>query len=113
MDAQKQLDGFLDKYVPDTATQARAALAKMKARLPGATMLVYDNYNALVIGFGATDKPSKAVLSLAVFPRHVTLCSSTARACPTRTRCSRARAIRCVRCGWLRPRRSTTDASTP
>ena len=74
MDAQTQLDGFLDKYAPDTAAQARAALAKMKARLPGATMLVYDNYNALVIGFGATDKPSKAVLSLAVFPRHVTLC---------------------------------------
>ena len=74
MDAQTQLDGFLDKYVPDTAAQARAALAKMKAQLPGATMLVYDNYNALVIGFGATDKPSKAVLSLAVLPRHVTLC---------------------------------------
>ena len=74
MDAQAQLDGFLDKYAPDTAAQARSALARMKVRLPGAAILVYDNYNALVIGFGACDKPSKAVLSLAVFPRHVTLC---------------------------------------
>ena len=73
MDALAQLDGFLDKYAPETAALARAALARMKARLPGATMLVYDNYNALVIGFGASDRPSKAVLSLAVYPRSVRL----------------------------------------
>ena len=73
-DAQARLDDFLDKYAPETAALARALLARMKARLPGAVMLVYDNYNALVIGFGATDKPSAAVLSLAIVPRHVTLC---------------------------------------
>ena len=74
MDAQAQLDTFIDKYASDTAALSRALLARMQARLPGATRLVYDNYNALVIGFGATAKPSQAVLSLAVFPRHVTLC---------------------------------------
>jgi hypothetical protein len=36
--------------------------------------LVYDNYNALVVGFGATERASQAVLSLAVMPRWVTLC---------------------------------------
>jgi hypothetical protein len=36
--------------------------------------MVYDNYNALAIGFGASGRVSKAVLSLAVFPRWVTLC---------------------------------------
>jgi hypothetical protein len=73
MDAQAQLDRFIDRFAPDTAALARALLAKMRGRLPGATLLVYDNYNALAIGFGATDKASKAVLSLAVYPRWVNL----------------------------------------
>jgi hypothetical protein len=35
--------------------------------------LVYENYNALVIGFGPTERPSEAVLSVAVYPRWVSL----------------------------------------
>ena len=73
-DARARLEAFIDKYAPDTAALTRALVERMKARLPGAVLMVYDNYNALVIGFGATDKPTRAVLSLAVFPRHVTLC---------------------------------------
>jgi hypothetical protein len=73
-DAQEQLDGFLDKFTPEVAASARADLAAMRARLPGATIIVYDNYNALAIGFGPSDKAGQAVLSLAVFPRWVTLC---------------------------------------
>jgi hypothetical protein len=73
MDAQAQLDRFIDRFAPQTAALARALLARMRGRLPGATILVYDNYNALAIGFGATDKVSKAVLSLAVYPRWVNL----------------------------------------
>lgn len=42
--------------------------------LPGGTEFVYDNYNALVFGYGPTDRPSEAVLSLAIMPRWVTLC---------------------------------------
>jgi hypothetical protein len=72
---QQQLDGFIDKFTPDVASQARYALAKMRARLPGACMLVYDNYNALAIGFAPGERTSDAVFSLAVFPRWVTLCS--------------------------------------
>ena len=34
------------------AALTRALLAKVKARMPGAAILVYDNYNALAIGFG-------------------------------------------------------------
>jgi hypothetical protein len=45
----------------------------MRARLPGATILVFDNYNALAIGFAPGDKSSQAVLSLAVYPRWVNL----------------------------------------
>ena len=43
-------------------------------RIPGAQILVYDNYNALAIGFGPSDKAGQAILSLAVMPRWVTLC---------------------------------------
>jgi hypothetical protein len=74
MDADAQLDSFIDKFTPEVAALARALLAKMNARIPGATILVYDNYNALAIGFGPSDKPGQAVLSLAVMPRWVTLC---------------------------------------
>jgi len=35
--------------------------------------LVYDNYNALAIGFSANDKVSGVVFSVAVFPRWVSL----------------------------------------
>lgn len=70
----KQLAGFLAKFTPEVASVARAALAKMCDRLPGAVEMVYDNYNALVIGFGPTERPSEAIFSIAVFPRWVTLC---------------------------------------
>jgi hypothetical protein len=70
---QLQLDAFLDKYSPTIATLARACLDKMRARLPGTVQLVYDNYNALVIGFGPSERASEAVFSIALYPRWVTL----------------------------------------
>ena len=73
-DAELQLNGFIDKFTPEVAALTRALLAKAKARIPGAQLLVYDNYNALAIGFGRSEKASEAILSLAVMPRWVTLC---------------------------------------
>jgi hypothetical protein len=73
MDAQAQLDGFIDKYSPEVAADARALLARLKARLPGARILVYDNYNALAIGFGASEKVRDIVLSIALYPRWINL----------------------------------------
>ena len=73
MDAEAQLNAFLDKYSPEVVADARQALAFMRARLPTATRLVYDNYNALVIGFGASDKVRDIILSIALYPRWVTL----------------------------------------
>jgi Domain of unknown function (DU1801) len=46
----------------------------MRKTVPGGIEFVYDNYNALVFGYGPTEKVSEAVLSLAVFPEWVTLC---------------------------------------
>ncbi len=62
------------KYTPDLAKSAKAMLRKMRKRLPGAIELVYDNWNGLVIGFGPTERPSEAILSLLLLPEHVTLC---------------------------------------
>ncbi len=70
---EKQLAGFIAKYMPEVAAVAQAALAKMRARLPGALELVYDNYNALAIGFGPNERASDAIFSIALYPRWVSL----------------------------------------
>ncbi len=72
-DAEAQLDGFIDKFTPDVAALTRALLGRLKARVPGATILVYDNYNALAIGFAAGERVKDVILSLAVYPRWVSL----------------------------------------
>ena len=71
--AEQQLDGFIDKYTPEVAAQAREIPGRLRARIPGALLLVYDNYNALAIGFSSTDRTSDGVLSVALYPRWVTL----------------------------------------
>jgi len=70
---EKQLAGFIAKYTPEVAALAQAALGKMRARLPGAVELVYDNYNALAIAFGPTERTSDAIFSIALYPRWVSL----------------------------------------
>jgi hypothetical protein len=70
---EAQLDTFIDEYTPEIAALARACLSKMRARLPGATQLVYDNYNFLAIGFGPSEKTSHAIFSIALAPRWVDL----------------------------------------
>jgi hypothetical protein len=70
---ERQLAGFLARFTPEVARTARLARARMRKLLPGAVELIYDNYNALVIGFGPTDRASEAIASLAVYPRWVNL----------------------------------------
>jgi len=68
-----QIEGFLAKYSAPIAKQLRQARTKMRALFPKGCELVYDNYNALVFGFGPTERASDAVVSLAGYPRWVTL----------------------------------------
>jgi hypothetical protein len=70
---KKQLDSFIGRFTPAIAAQARTVLATMRARLPGAIEMVYDKTNALVVGFGPTERPSEAVFSIVVFPRWILL----------------------------------------
>ena len=73
LSAEAQLDSFLAKFTPEIEARARAALNRMRARLPGACELVYDNYNALAIAFSANEKQSGIVFSIALYPRWVSL----------------------------------------
>jgi hypothetical protein len=68
-----QLDDFIAKYSPEIGDLAKAVLKRMRRRLPGAIELVYDNYNALAVGFGPTERASDAIFSIALFPRWVSL----------------------------------------
>jgi hypothetical protein len=70
---EKQLAGFIAAFTPDVAARARAALAVMRKRLPGALELVYDNYNALAIAFGPSERLADIVFSIALYPRWVSL----------------------------------------
>jgi hypothetical protein len=70
---EAQLEGFLVRYAPEIAARGRAAIAWMRKRYPAANILVYDNYNALAVGFGPSQKSTEAVFSIALYPRWVSL----------------------------------------
>jgi hypothetical protein len=69
--ADKQLDRFLDRFRPEVAGLARTTLMKLRRRLPHAKELVYDNYNALAIGFSPSERSSQGIFSIAVYPEHI------------------------------------------
>jgi hypothetical protein len=73
VEARAQLDKFINKFSPNVAGRAREELDRMRALLPCATELVYDNFNALVVGFGPNAHTSDAIFSIAVYPKWVTL----------------------------------------
>lgn len=70
---EKQLARFMARYTPAVARTARQARARIRRLLPGAVELVYDNYNALALAFGPTERPSELILSIALYPRWVSL----------------------------------------
>ena len=87
---QTQLNGFIDKYTLRGGSHGSWILKKMRARLPGAIQLVYDNYNALAIGFGPSERSSEAIFSIVLYPRYVTLFFCREKMCLTQICCSRA-----------------------
>jgi hypothetical protein len=72
-DPEKQLAAFLAKFTPETEAVAQAILNEMRRRYPTAIELVYDNYNALAIGFAPSEKTSEGIFSIAVYPKWVSL----------------------------------------
>jgi hypothetical protein len=69
----KQVARFIAKFDPAIAKLARSARAALRKRFPTAIELVYDNYNALAIGFCPTERTSDCIVSLAVFASGVSL----------------------------------------
>lgn len=68
-----ELNRFMDRYAPEIASLAKESFERLRRLVPGAHILIYDNYNALVVGFGPGDKASEAILSIALYPRWISL----------------------------------------
>jgi hypothetical protein len=73
MTPKEQLDVFIDRFTPEVAKMARRALGRVRKLTPGSLELVYDNYNALAIGFSPTERAGDGIFSIALFPPHVSL----------------------------------------
>jgi len=69
----KQVAGFIAKFDPAIARLTRHCRSILRKRYPSAIELVYDNYNALAIGYSPTERTSDVVFSLAVYARGVNL----------------------------------------
>ena len=70
---EPRIKGFLAKYSPAIAKELRAARARLRKLFPRGHELVYNNYNALVFAFSPTERASDVVVSVAGYPRWVTL----------------------------------------
>jgi hypothetical protein len=73
-DAERQLSSFIAKFEPKHQTLIRAARKALRKRFPTAYELAYDNYNFFVIGYGSTERPSDAIVSMAAGANGVGLC---------------------------------------
>ena len=71
--AGTQIRGFVAKYTPDIAARMRDARKRMRALFPRGCELVYDNHNALAIGYASSERAADAILSIAAYPKWVTL----------------------------------------
>ncbi len=73
-EAERQLKSFINKFSSTNQKAIRAARTSLRKRFPTAFELVYDNYNFFVIGYGPTERPSEAILSIAAGANGVGLC---------------------------------------
>ena len=69
----KELDRIIAKQPPAMAKLTSDVLAKMRARFPGATELVYDKKRSLVIGFCPDDRASHVINSIATYSKWINL----------------------------------------
>ena len=72
-DTEARIAGFLARYTPAIGAQLRDARARLCAFFPRGFELVFDNYNALVFGISPTERAADAFVSVAGYPRWVTL----------------------------------------
>ena len=70
---ESQVATFLGKYSPAIEAQLREARTRLRALFPHGFELVYDNYNALVFAISPTERTQDAFISVAGYPKWVTL----------------------------------------
>ena len=68
-----ELDRMIAKRPAEMAKLTRAVLAKLRPRFPGATEMVYEKKNSLVIGFCPDDRASHVINSIAVYSKWINL----------------------------------------
>jgi hypothetical protein len=73
-DAERRLKSFIAKFEPRHQSLIRAVRKALRKRFPTAYELVYDNYNFFVIGYGSTERPSDAIVSMVAGANGVGLC---------------------------------------
>jgi hypothetical protein len=84
--AKKQLASFIARFDPEVARLAESILRRMRLLFPTALELVYDNYNALAIGFAPSERTSEAIFSIALYPKWVSLFFLQAKGLPDPSR---------------------------
>src|SRR5450631_3326414 len=62
---EARLGSFVDKFDTGHAALIRECRLALRALLPTAVELVYDNYNGFVIGYSPTIRPSDCIVSMA------------------------------------------------
>ena len=74
-DAETQLASYFTRYEPAMVKLGKALRARLRARLPGLSEIVYvyENQDALVISYSPTEHGYQGVFSLALYPRQVKL----------------------------------------
>ena len=70
---ERRIESFVAKYAPAIAAQLRDARRRLRAHFPRGVEMVFDNYNALVFGIGPTDRTRESFISIAGYPKWVTL----------------------------------------
>jgi hypothetical protein len=70
---EREIAGFIAKYTPAIARDFKACRTRLRRLFPRGFELVYDNYNALAIGYATTLRASDVLVSIAAYPRWLTL----------------------------------------
>src|ERR1700693_4474700 len=63
--SETQLQGFINKFEPKYSALIRALRKVLRKRIPTANELVWDNYNFFVLSYGATERPSDCIVTIA------------------------------------------------
>jgi len=71
---KKELDRIIaSQRPPEMAKLAKAVIAKLRPRFPGAVEMVYDKKRGMVLGFCPDERASNVINSIAVYSKWINL----------------------------------------